>query len=204
MTFKSKAPEGAILILNDGADREDLVISDRILEHIQRNAVNWYQSLNMYTMYPNGSMVVVTGCDKTKDWSNAAITNSFYDGSDGRTKLRYTRQPDYDLPWRNQKFIFSTQWYQPMPKRFTRIDIPADDPTKSQCVFVRTLRVSLGSICWANAMPVFPRIIPFVSFIIHKRILYQRLIDIIAVRLKLVYTEEVVRKMGNTLEVVSA
>ncbi|KJA20145.1 hypothetical protein HYPSUDRAFT_142675, partial [Hypholoma sublateritium FD-334 SS-4] len=179
-SFYSRKREGGILILPHGASRQDMADTDRLYEYVQRNAPHWYQVINEYSDYafhPNGSLVIVTGCDKATDYANASFSNT--EESPHRISLRYTRKPNYDLPWTRHDHA-DVHWFQPY-----KDDVISASPNK--CVFVRTLRVSLSSISWAKALPHTSR---FVSFIVQERSLFQRCRDIVAAWRKTRYREK--------------
>ena len=180
MSFDSKSREGAILILPRGASRQDMIATDRLHEYVQRNAPHWYQVMNGYADYsfhPNGSLVIVTGCDKTTDWANASFSNT--EKKSHRIGLRYTWKPNYDLPWAYYDHA-DVHWFQPQKDEVISAFL-------NHCVFVRTLRVSLSSISWAKALSPSTR---SVSFIVKERSLFQRCQDVIAAWRKTRYREK--------------
>ena len=78
ISFTSVAREGGILVLPDGASREDWISHDRLKEYIKEHIVDWYQFFNQYDdhgylVVPNGTLFLVTGCDKAKSWGTAVI-----------------------------------------------------------------------------------------------------------------------------------
>jgi hypothetical protein len=72
------ATEGAVLILPDGACREDLsdkkVFYDQAMEH----GISWYEYANITRrrMAENGSLYLVTGTDKTTSWGITAFSST--------------------------------------------------------------------------------------------------------------------------------
>ena len=183
MSFYSKRREGGILVLPRGASRQDMIATDRLHEYVQRNAPHWYQVINHYsdcTLHPNGSLVIVTGCDKATDFANASFSNT--GKRHRRISLRYTWKPKYDPPWVDYKHA-DVHWFQPYED-----DIISASP--NQCVFVRSLRVSLSSLSWAKALPVISSTSRFVSLIFKERTLLQRCQDILAAWRKTRYREK--------------
>ena len=161
-----------------------MTATDRLHEYVQRNAPHWYQVINQYsdcTLHPNGSLVIVTGCDKATDWANTSFSNT--EEKPHRISLRYTWKPNYDLPWVRYDHA-DVHWFQPDKDE-------AISASPNQCVFVRTLRVSLSSISWAKALPVVSPVSRFVSLIIKERSLFQRCQDIIAAWRKTRFREKV-------------
>ncbi len=156
-----------------------MIATDRLHEYVQRNAPHWYQVINEYSncaFHPNGSLVIVTGCDKATDYANASFSNT--EERPHEISLRYTWQPNHDLPWPRHDHA-DVHWFQPYKDAYI-------SPFPNQCVFIRTLRVSLSSISWVKALPPTSR---FVSFIIKERSLLQRCQDIIAIWRKVRYRE---------------
>lgn len=148
--FYPEKREGGLLILPRGGSREDMVSTDRLHDCVKGNAPHWYQLVNYYTNlnYPNGSLVVITGCDKAEDYANASFSNA-----EPRNKkypgVRYTWQPDYVIPWSFEQSD-STKWYQPSLPEIKGFQ--DDDHTKDHCIFVRTLRVSLSTRLWCTSI----------------------------------------------------
>jgi len=73
----SAATEGAILLLPDGAYRTDLrgrKVNFR--QYAIQNALRWYQFANQHLdrEIPNGSLILVTGCDMASSWGIASFS----------------------------------------------------------------------------------------------------------------------------------
>ncbi|KDR69316.1 hypothetical protein GALMADRAFT_77705 [Galerina marginata CBS 339.88] len=140
--------EGAILVLPDGASREDLISTGRFHEYAKRNAPHWYQVINGYggVVHTNGSLFLVTGCDKATDWATASFP--YHPGnSETLVDLRYTWQPDYEPPWDGGTAV--TKFYA--PPSFKKV--PDIGDRKNQCVFVRGMRISLSETSWSKTLP---------------------------------------------------
>src|SRR5882762_8018505 len=74
----SAATEGAILLLPDGAYRTDLrgrKVNFR--QYAIQNALRWYQFANQHLdrEIPNGSLILVTGCDMASSWGIASFSD---------------------------------------------------------------------------------------------------------------------------------
>lgn len=127
--FSSLDPtrEGGILVLPHGASREDLIHTERIHEYAKRNAPYWYQDVNGYggIVHTNGSLFLVTGCDKTtgNDWTLASFP--YYPGAKGHFDLQYNWQPDYISPWIDHDTA-RTSYYAPPTSRPIPVE-PAPD-----------------------------------------------------------------------------
>lgn len=77
--FSSTATtEGAVLLLPDGASRKDLLNrKDSFQEYAMHNALRWYQFANQHLgrQIPNGSLILVTGCDMAFKWGIASFSD---------------------------------------------------------------------------------------------------------------------------------
>ncbi|PPQ64795.1 hypothetical protein CVT26_002627 [Gymnopilus dilepis] len=147
VSFTSTEPEGAILILPNGASREDLTSTDRFHEYARKNAPHWYQYMNHYgsAAHANGSLFLVTGCDKTDDWALASFP--LHAGNTKRSlDLRYTWRPGHEPPWTDPGTA-ETNFY------FLTENSPRNFKEKNQCVFVRGLRISLTQQSWQRSLP---------------------------------------------------
>ena len=69
-SFTCPPPEGAILVLPNGASRVDLVSRAPMEDYIKRNALRWYS-----TMVEREDLVIVTGADKCSSWGTACYSN---------------------------------------------------------------------------------------------------------------------------------
>ena len=72
------ATEGAVLLLPEGASRTDLrFFKDQFRQYAIENALRWYQFANQRLGgdIPNGSLILVTGCDMTSSWGIASFSD---------------------------------------------------------------------------------------------------------------------------------
>ncbi|KAF8902779.1 hypothetical protein CPB84DRAFT_1644851, partial [Gymnopilus junonius] len=74
VSMQSTAREGALLFFPEGGSREDLISTSRLTDYVKKHALNWYQYMCQHgrmsaSTIPNGSLFLVTGCDKAKSWS---------------------------------------------------------------------------------------------------------------------------------------
>lgn len=87
--FTCSSSEGAILLLPDGACRIDLrKQKDVFRTHAIENALRWYQFANeeQGRDIPNGSLILVTGCDMAQSWGIASFSGAPTDG----VELKFT------------------------------------------------------------------------------------------------------------------
>lgn len=184
--FSSLDPtrEGGILVLPHGASREDLIHTERIHEYAKRNAPYWYQDVNGYggIVHTNGSLFLVTGCDKTNDWALASFP--YYPGAKGRLDLQYNWQPDYISPWIDHGTA-RTSYYAPPTSR----PIPVEPGTRHQCIFVRGMRISLSAKSWRETMPASESARLYYTFILRTPSSLELLMNSILIHLRLRMSE---------------
>ncbi|KDR69320.1 hypothetical protein GALMADRAFT_145697 [Galerina marginata CBS 339.88] len=184
ISFTSTEQEGAILILPDGASREDLISTARFHEYAKRNAPHWYQVVNGYggVVHTNGSLFLVTGCDKARNWAAASFP---YHANNSETSvdLRYTWQPDYEPPWDSGTAV--TKFYA--PPSFKKV--PNSGTAKNQCVFVRGMRISLSEPSWSKTLPQLWSARLYYSYILHTPSKLQLWVDSTLVFLRLRLSE---------------
>lgn len=70
--LKVHAREGGAFILPNGGTREDLISTARIREYVQKHVLDWYIFVieQLSTIYPNGTLYVITGTDKAVEWAS--------------------------------------------------------------------------------------------------------------------------------------
>jgi hypothetical protein len=77
VVFTSNAREGGVLILPEGATREDIAEPHNLYPYLKEHASDWYQYANGYSDMPllqpnvNSSLFIITGTDRAKTWSLA-------------------------------------------------------------------------------------------------------------------------------------
>jgi hypothetical protein len=72
------ATEGALLVLPEGASRKDLRSRKAQFRRCAiENALYWYQFANerLERDIPNGSLILVTGCDMASSWGIASFSD---------------------------------------------------------------------------------------------------------------------------------
>ncbi|KAH9484563.1 hypothetical protein JR316_0004045 [Psilocybe cubensis] len=92
ITFTVEARESAILVLPDGASREDLISTSRMSEYVQQHALDWYIYLNEEISrlpFPNGSLYIITGYDKATKWAVGTSGSKSYSRRNGPMTARY-------------------------------------------------------------------------------------------------------------------
>jgi hypothetical protein len=144
--FTSGENQAGMLILQGGADRYDLMSSERYHEYIAKNAQHWYQVANNFVeaTFPNGSLLVVTGYDSCNRFSHAQFAPE-------------STQPTMDMTfiqelgktpgrWWSQGNNQTVGWPYPPHSNAKAIDGPLT-------VFVRGIRVSLNGRIWRSILP---------------------------------------------------
>ena len=142
----SSVREGGILVLPDGASREDFVPSSSLYEYIERNAIDWYSHIpqvlrGSLACISNGSLYLITGCDKTRSVICVGVP-SMQERSGAEMNIRYKQDK-------------STQWSD---RNLIRICTygPEVNPGAQYGVFVRGIRISLNHRTWTRNPPYSP------------------------------------------------
>ena len=138
-----------MLILDDGASREDLMNTEKLYPYLKEHALDWFQFANDYSDLPpsrprvNGTLFVVTGCDKANLWNNAVFPPFGEDGP-RQTVFRFEEAPDSTRYWDNELQI----------KGFYSIDA---NPSRYPCaLFLRGISLALSLSSWTRNMATFP------------------------------------------------
>lgn len=155
LEFSSFAREGAVLILPDGADREDLLDVEKLYPYVREHASDWYQFFNAYSDIPlgqptvNGTLFVVTGSDRAKVWSLAQFPSS-NSQPDRPTIFRFEQPAGQPPEW------VEITWIEKLHSTDTSSD---GNPC---AVFLRGFAFSLNDSSWAHGIATIPRdLIPF-------------------------------------------
>ncbi|KAJ6514734.1 hypothetical protein DFH09DRAFT_252777 [Mycena vulgaris] len=75
ITFELQSKECAMLVLPEGASREKLLPVETFRAYVRRYSQQWYTFAGG-RLPPNGSLFVVTGCDKTASWGIATASTA--------------------------------------------------------------------------------------------------------------------------------
>lgn len=138
-----------MLILDDGASREDLVNTEKLYPYVKEHASDWFQFANGYSDVPrsrprvNGTLFLVTGCDKANLW-NSAVFPPFGEDGPRQTVFRYEEAPDSTRYWDNELEI----------KGFHSRDT---NSSRYPCaLFLRGISLALSLSSWTRSMATFP------------------------------------------------
>ena len=167
IVFEISTSEGAILTMPQGARSEDLGNLARFREYAAANVANWYRFANgpRGREAKNGDIRLVIGFDKTTSWGIATFSNQTqhnscllkFGRSEGDSASTYT--------WSEYSGVADVR-AGPNSDRIDRLRIDSDPPDvqfENQCLFVRTLNVTLADDVWAEihsssgCIPVDPR-----------------------------------------------
>jgi len=85
-SLSSSAREGGVMVLPDGAIREDLETGPELFEYIEKHVVDWYQHLVSGNNTPasvavNASAYLITGCDRARSCSSITIPGNAEDAA---------------------------------------------------------------------------------------------------------------------------
>jgi hypothetical protein len=154
IVFESSASEGAILTMPRGARSEDLGNLARFREYIAANVANWYKFVNgpRGREAKNGDVRLVVGYDKTTSWGIATFSNQTqqnscllkFGPSEGDSASTYT--------WSEYSGVADVR-AGPDSDEIDELKIGSDPPDVqfgNQCLFVRTLNVTLADDVWAD------------------------------------------------------
>ena len=157
LTFESSASEGAILTMPDGAFQEELGNLDKFRKYVGVHAANWYKFVNgpCGRESQNGDVIVVVGCDKTTSWGMATFANT---SSAQRSNFRLKFRPLQSQHNAGTAYAWEHSGVAEVrvgPEHGENEEL-GETPTRklrNQCLFMRTLRVTLSDNEWAETLP---------------------------------------------------
>ena len=136
----SSSSETAVLTMPDGAMCEDYSNEAAIRRCSIKNAMSWYEFINgeLGREAPNGSLYVVTGCDKSTSWGIATVAEG---SSSQALSLQFTAvkigiSANYNCSWSTTGGAI------------VRSSIATDlgegvEQTQNQCLFVRGYKIMI-------------------------------------------------------------
>ncbi|PPQ64801.1 hypothetical protein CVT26_002633 [Gymnopilus dilepis] len=142
-SFWSSAREGAVLVLPHGGSREDLKSTSRLSDYIEKYALEWYRYLSKHSdgsasMIPNGSVFLVTGCDKAQSFCSVSFPSDWKNAG-RRIEMTYERE---EYP----------SWFPTMLAEEKNVDL-AEGAGRQFCVFARGIHISISNRLWARHLP---------------------------------------------------
>ena len=150
IVFESSASEGAILTMPRGARSEDLRNKAAFREYTATNIANWYRYANgpRGLEAKNGEVRLVVGFDKATSWGIATFANQTQQDS---CRLKFG--PSIGSTGTYQWLEYSggvVLKAKPPDSVELRINTPSDVQFENQCLFVRTLQLTLAEDVWAD------------------------------------------------------
>ncbi|CAA7268616.1 unnamed protein product [Cyclocybe aegerita] len=147
--------DSAILAIPEPVDSKDLVNVARLEQFVSENAKAWYNYVTDTRGYPclNGHLHVITGREKTTAWGMAVAEGSPNYTTGGEFQLSFNRGSDrtsYHWDCHNGCAEFKTGPSRDEVERLREMDPSENKPDKykNQCLFVRTLCVTLSEDAW--------------------------------------------------------
>ena len=119
-------------------------VRSRLPEYIHHNVLEWYHLICDHapteaSYVPNGSLYLVTGCDKAKSYALCSIPRSSKDAGK-RVEMRYRHER-------------SPQWEDNRPAATKSSTASQEGEDNSHTVFIRGLRISLSDRLWIKELP---------------------------------------------------
>ncbi|KAJ7701659.1 hypothetical protein B0H16DRAFT_461756 [Mycena metata] len=142
--FKCRGPDGAVLALPHGAHLEKLENLERMRQYAGKHAESWYRYVNepggRGRGLVNGSLCLITGCEKSKSWGMASFQNVSVD-KEFPLSFRPTADEDngYRYRWNGARC------------RHKQADPPLVDGTPlNQTTFIHAFTISLREGLWGK------------------------------------------------------
>ena len=153
IVFESSASEGAILTMPRGARTENLKNFARFMDYAAANVADWYKFVNgpRGREAKNGDVRLVVGFDKTTCWGMATFANHTQNNcrlrfgpSEGDSASTYT--------WSEYSGVTNVRAGPDSDENdeLKRDGDPPDVHFENQCLFVRTLNITLQDDVWAD------------------------------------------------------
>ncbi|KAF8812950.1 hypothetical protein BYT27DRAFT_7207411 [Phlegmacium glaucopus] len=151
IVFESSASEGAILTMPQGARSEDLGNYARFRDYAAANIDDWYKFVNgpRGREAKNGDVRLVTGFDKTTSWGIATFSNQT------RHDFRLRFGPSEGAGFYAWEYSGAAAEVRAGPDssendELRRDSDPPDVQFENQCLFVRTLNITLADDVWVD------------------------------------------------------
>ncbi|KAJ7496647.1 hypothetical protein FB451DRAFT_199775, partial [Mycena latifolia] len=144
--FEGNAPQGAVLALPHGSQLQKLENLERMRRYAVENAESWYKYINgeRGRGIANGSLYLVTGCEKARSWGMAAFQDitrpTTFRLSFNATADMSTGADDYRYRWTAAGSARTQE------SRY----FPADGGCPDQTIFIHGFSISLGTGIWAR------------------------------------------------------
>lgn len=155
VTFECDQSEGAILFLPDGASRKELQNKEKFRGCALKNGAEWYNHAvqKFGRIVANGSMILVTGCDKAASWGIASYRSE--------TKNEVARFSLKATEATKENASFAYRWETTRPASIRAGPSIFGDKSENQCIFLRGYTISVGGVAEA---PLGAVVVRFQSF----------------------------------------
>lgn len=159
LTFESSASEGAILAMPDGSYSIDLGNVAKFRRYMATNAENWYRYANGVRGREalNGEVRLVIGCHKTTSWGMATFSD-LRERKEFRLRFKPTGESSVGRRTYGWDYTGIAEVRAGPDQQETedlRVGDESDDRHqlyRNQCLFLRTLNVTLRSDIWDKLM----------------------------------------------------
>ncbi|KAJ7183263.1 hypothetical protein C8R46DRAFT_512010, partial [Mycena filopes] len=135
--FSCSRRQGALLHLSKPAIREEALAREAFETYILRNFPQWYDFANavLFRGVKNGEIMLVTGCDKTMEWSSAVFDERCKDAG-------ISLQAQGAIPGLSASVTFSGKWDTTSSIQHRSGPIQDCDPPKvDQTIFIRGYKI---------------------------------------------------------------
>jgi hypothetical protein len=135
LQYRSSASKGAMVGFPNGGDRRDVLKKNNIHKLALRCGASWYKYANEERgrMAPNGSLYVVTGCDKANTWGLASWSCC---SEGGEISLAFTLKQSEA----GASFSYS---HESCTTATVRVGPITPSQKTNQCVFLRGFKVAV-------------------------------------------------------------
>jgi len=132
VSLRINSKQCAILILPEGASREELLVTRSFHEHVKENADDWHEFARN-RLHPESSLFVVTGCDKTSSWGIATVANA--SATIGATM-------NFTVAGLGKASLSPSYCWEDIGSATARVSASTFPRLQNQCIFIRGFRIS--------------------------------------------------------------
>ncbi|KAJ7482536.1 hypothetical protein FB451DRAFT_1393872 [Mycena latifolia] len=142
--FDCNSPRGAVLAIPFGSHLEKLENLQSMRHYAATNAESWYEYVNgtRGRGIANGSLYVVTGCEKARSWGMAAFQDRATQGT-----FQLSFKPTINTITGVDRYQYRWTATGPARTKDSGVLPSADDPL-DQTLFIHGLSISLGKGIW--------------------------------------------------------
>lgn len=139
--FTSSSQKAAFLALPAGASRQDIRNKSKFRKYAEKHAHSWYQFANgpLGREAVNGSLCLVTGCDKSKTWAAGAYSSAS-ESNDFSFKFNIAKVGELGVAFNYSWDTDSSTTIRTGPELSRAEEALAP---RNQCNFMRGFRVSV-------------------------------------------------------------